>query len=86
MAEGLGSIYFPKKSHHGYFDKNLQMYFHSKEHKRQVFKEKGLREGDSASQEHINRVKDFVGWVHDEKRKNPNFERTEAYRKERYPN
>ena len=74
-------IYFPKKSHHGYFDPIFQRKFYSKSEKREFMNKHGWVEGDSASKAHIKRVKDFNAWVKDERRKNPDFEP----RGERYP-
>ena len=73
--------FFPKKSHHGYYDDSLKVRFESKSQKEKYLKQHGLFEADPVSRTHMKRVKDFVGWVKDEKRKNPNFEP----RGEKYP-
>ena len=46
-------IWFPKKSHHGYFDQALQKHFSSKQEKRDFMNVHGLREdGSMESQRH----------------------------------
>ncbi len=59
--------------------------FHSKQELKDYQKKHGLKEIGPPSQAHIRKVKAFVGWVKDEKRKNPNFERTKQYKSEKYP-
>lgn len=50
------SIYFPKKSHHGYFDKALQQHFHSKTQKVEYMRAHGIVEdGSMESQKHRDR-------------------------------
>lgn len=79
------NCYFPKKSHCGYYDKGLQQHFYDKKTKLAFLNKNGIVEKSPASREHIKRVTDFVAWAKDEKRKNPNFESTQAYKRERYP-
>ena len=74
--------YFPKKSHHGYYDDSLKVRFESRSQKKEYLKKHGLFERDSVSKAHMHRVKDFSAWCKDEKRKDPNF----VPRKEDYPN
>ena len=77
----MPEVFFPKKSHHGYFDKALQQHFYDKKQKEQFMKEHGLKEAGPASKAHLKRVKDFCKWTVDEKKKNPNFNP----RNEKYP-
>jgi len=79
------SIYYPKKSHHGYYDDSLKVRFESKKHKEEHLKKYGFYEAEPATKAHIKRVRDFIGWVHDEKRKNPDFEKTKEFKREKYP-
>ena len=81
----MSDVTFPKKSHHGYFDRGLQTHFNSKSEKRVFFKEHGLVEKSPASKAHIKRVKDFVAWSKNETRKNPNFENTKEFKSAKYP-
>lgn len=75
-------MYFPKKSHHGYYDDSLKVRFDSRGQKKEYLKKHGLFEADPASRTHMKRVKDFVAWCKDEKRKDSNF----VPRNEEYPN
>ena len=75
----MSNVFFPKKSHHGYFDKSLQRTFHDKNEKREFLKAHGLGELPPASKTHMKKVVDFTRWIEDEKRKNPNFKTKEAY-------
>jgi len=79
--EKVTNCFFPKKSHHGYFDPQFQRHFSDKKQKIEFMNKHKWAEGDSVSKTHTKRVKDFHDWVTNEKRKNPNFEP----RGERYP-
>ena len=59
--------------------------FHSKQELQDFQKKHGLIEIGSPSQAHLRKVKDFVGWVKNETKKNPNFEKTKQYKREKYP-
>ena len=78
--------FFPKKSHHGYFDPTFQKHFYDKKQKEDFMKKNKFVEGDSVSKAHIRKVRDYVAWIKDEKRKNPNFEKTREFKKQEYPN
>lgn len=56
------SIYFPKKSHHGYFDRGLQQWFNSKQDKRTFMNEHNIVEDGSMEGEkkRINRITDEI--------------------------
>lgn len=47
----------------------FQKRFHSREELDRFKKEKGLKESGSVSKQHVKRVKDFVAYCKDEKRK-----------------
>ena len=55
-------IYFPKKSHHGYFDKALNRYFNTKSEKRAFMNEHKLAEdGSMESEKHrVNRLTEEI--------------------------
>lgn len=75
-------VYYPKKSHHGYYDDSLKVRFESKEQKKEYLKKHGLYEAAPATDAHMKRVKNFVGWIKNEQKKNPKFEpRNEDYPK-----
>lgn len=79
-------VFFPKKSHNGYFDKTFRRKFYSERGKREFMNKQGwVESGETISKAHTRRVDDFVKWVKDEKRKNPNFEKTKIYKNEKYP-
>lgn len=59
--------------------------FHSKSELRKFQKDNGLIEIGPQSRTHLKKVRDFVGWVKDEKRRNPNFEKTKQFKQEKYP-
>ena len=63
------NCYFPKKSHHGYFDSHFQKHFYDKKQKLDYMNKHGFVEHDGASKTHIERVKDFTEYCKDEKRK-----------------
>ena len=69
----MSNIYFPKKSHHGYFDTIFQRHFYSKKEKEAFMNKYGFVEGDSASRAHMKRVREFVRYNKEETRKNPDF-------------
>jgi len=73
------STYFPKKSHHGYFDKTFQKHFYDKKEKEVYMKKHGFVEGDPASKAHTKRVRDFVAYCKEERRKNSEFKYKGAY-------
>ena len=66
-------VYFPKKSHHGYFDTTFQRHFYDEKQKREFMNSKGFMEAPSASKAHMKRVKDFSAWIKNERIKNPKF-------------
>ena len=74
------SIYW-KDSMRNERDPIFQRKFSDRKEKELFMKKHGFKEADPASKEHIKRVKDFVGWFKEEKRKNPNF----SPKKEDYP-
>jgi len=78
----MSDVYFPKKSHHGYFDKALQQHFYDKKQKERFIKRHGLAEIGPASRAHMKRVVEFTRWAENEKRKNPEFNP----KNEKYPN
>ena len=59
--------------------------FHSKQQLKDFQNKNELIEIGPQSKAHLKRVKDFVGWVKDEKKKNPDFEKTKQYKSARYP-
>ena len=71
--------YFPKKSHHGYFDTTFQRHFYDKKQKEQHMKKYGFVETDGVSKAHMKRVKDLTEHCKEEKRKNPEFRCREDY-------
>ena len=73
--------YFPKKSHHGYYDPILGRHFYDKKQKQAFMKEHKFVEGDSASKAHLKRVNDFVAYCKDKRRKDPTF----RMKNEQYP-
>ena len=79
------SVYFPRKSHHGYFDEGLQRKFHDKKEKRAFLKEHGFHEDGPASKAHMKRVVEFNRWTEHEKKKNPNFEQSKQFKQAKYP-
>ena len=66
-------VFFPKKSHHGYFDETFQRRFNSEREKRNFMNNHGFVEKGEASREHVKRVKDFAAHCKNERSKNPNF-------------
>jgi len=78
-------VFFPKKSHHGYFDQQLNRRFYSEREKREFMNTNGILEGDGATRAHEKKIKDFGAWIKDEKRKDPNFVKTEQFKNEKYP-
>ena len=53
------SVYFPKKSHHGYFDKGLRRHFNTKREKEQFMKANKLVE-DGSMESDRHRIKRCV--------------------------
>ena len=78
-------VFFPKKSHAGYFDQTFQRKFYSEKEKRNFMNRRGFVEGDPVSKEHTKKVVDFTKWVQNEKQKNPNFEQTKEFKNQKYP-
>ena len=75
----MSNVFFPKKSHHGYFDQQFQRTFYDKKQKQNYMKKHGIVEGDGASKAHMKRVKDFVYYCENEKKRNPNFRPKDDY-------
>jgi len=57
-------VYFPKKSHNGYFDKSLRRVFYSKKQKEEFLKAHNLRENvPTESKRHeVNRLVDEINY------------------------
>ena len=69
----MKNCYFPKKSHHGYFDKTFQRTFYDKKQKLEFMNKAGFVEADGASKAHMKRVKDLTEHTKREREKNPHF-------------
>ena len=70
---------FWKDSMRNEYDNTFQKKFRDKSEKEQFIKQHGFVEVGEVSNAHKKRVKDFVGWVKDERRRNPNFKPKEKY-------
>lgn len=66
-------IYFPKKSHHGYYDKALGRYFSSKTEKRDFMNEhKLVEDGSMESEKHrINRLCETINYEREKRGEKP---------------
>lgn len=62
------SIYFPKKSHHGYFDKALQRWFGSKSEKKDFMNAHGLVE-DGSMENDRHRINRLVEQINEDRKK-----------------
>ena len=62
------NIYFPKKSHHGYFDKAMQRWFNSKSEKRNYMNSHKLVE-DGSMERDKKRVSRIVEEINEDRRK-----------------
>lgn len=74
-------IYFPKKSHHGYFDHALQRHFSTKREKREFMNAHGLAE-DGSMESRVNRDKRVydIAMIEREKRGLPTESRDEFFK------
>lgn len=66
-------IYFPRKSHHGYYDRGLQQWFGSKSEKREFMNRHGIVEdGSMESDRHrVSRITDEINASREKQGKRP---------------
>ena len=74
-------VFFPKKSHAGYYDESFGRKFYSEKHKRTWMNDNGFIEAPRVTRAHQRRVKDFVDHWKNERTKDPNY----TMRNEQYP-
>ena len=66
-------IWFPKKSHHGYYDKALNRYFSDKTEKREYMNEhKLVEDGSMESEKHrVNRLCEVINYEREKQGEKP---------------